>query len=91
MWHIRDQLPSENATDLTPDDYADWAAHYERFIANKPAYALNAACARALAGESTIAIEHLHTALATGERIGAEWLLNHWAFAGLKDRRRFEM
>jgi len=84
-----DQLPSENATDLSPAEYADWARHYERFIETKPAYALNAACARALAGDDAQAIQHLRHILAGGERLGADWLLNHWAFAELKDTPEF--
>ena len=85
-----DQLPSENASDLSVAEYADWAAHYERAIATKPQYVLNAACARALAGDADAALQHLRRVLESGERIGAEWLANHWSFASLKSNVAFQ-
>jgi RimJ/RimL family protein N-acetyltransferase len=85
-----DQLPSENATDLSPAEYTQWAAHYEQFVADKPVYALHAACARALAGDNVQAVEHLRRTLATGERFGADWLLNHWSFAAITDTPEFQ-
>jgi RimJ/RimL family protein N-acetyltransferase len=85
-----DQLPSENAPDLSPAGYAEWAAHYEQFVADKPVYALHAACARALAGHNAQAIQRLRRALATGERFGADWLLNHWSFAAINHTPEFQ-
>lgn len=84
-----DQLPSENATDLSPAEYAEWAKHYEQAMTSKPRYAFNAACARALAGDTGHAIQHLRQALAGDERFNADWLTNHWAFAAVKDIPEF--
>lgn len=79
-----DQLPSENAGDLTLAEYADWAEHYERALARKPGYAFSAACARALAGDHAAALDHLRHALHASERLDAAWLSGHWAFAAMQ-------
>jgi RimJ/RimL family protein N-acetyltransferase len=84
-----DQLPSENANDLSHAEYAEWARHYERAMASKPQYAINAACARALAGDGALAIQHLRQAVANGDRFDPEWLADHWALATVKARPEF--
>jgi RimJ/RimL family protein N-acetyltransferase len=84
-----DQLPSENASDLSSAEYTEWAERYERAMAGKPHYAFNAASARALAGDGARAIQHLRRALANGKHFDTDWLMNHWSFETLKDTAAF--
>lgn len=83
-------LPAENATDLTPAEYREWAAHYERFAAEQVLYSYDAARAWALAGEPEVALEQLRRVLAQGWRGRPEWLAHNWVFASLRGIPEFE-
>lgn len=77
-------LPAENAADLTPAEYADWAKHYERFIPLNPRFALRAAEAWAMAGERAQALANLQRFSASNGLVSVEWLVNNWRLASLR-------
>jgi RimJ/RimL family protein N-acetyltransferase len=83
-------LPTENAADLTRDEYIEWARHYESFIAADYAYGYDAANAWALAGEPERALAHLQTLLDHGWQGKPEWLARNWPFASLHSMPEFE-
>ena len=83
-------LPAENATDLTPAEYREWAAHYERFAVEHYLYSYDAARAWALAGEPESALENLRRVFAHGWRGRPEWLAHNWVFDSLRGIPEFE-
>jgi RimJ/RimL family protein N-acetyltransferase len=82
-------LPAENTTDLTLDEYTDWALHYETFATTNPWYRLFAAEAWALAGESARALRHLELLVNNEWHRSADWLSRRWALQSLRDLPEF--
>ncbi|MCC6442597.1 MAG: GNAT family N-acetyltransferase [Armatimonadetes bacterium] len=83
-------LPAESAADMSPEEYRDWAAHYERFAPGSLRFAYHAAEAWAMAGEPGRALAQLKR-LADGSWQGsATWLLYNWRFAALKAIPEFQ-
>ncbi len=78
-------LPSENATDLTPEEYADWALHYEKHAALNDVYRLFAVEAWTLAGEFNRALDQLQLLVRDRWPGRADWLSHRWALQGLRD------
>ena len=82
-------LPAENAADLTPAEYTDWALHYERYAETNAWYGLFAAEAWALAAEQGRALGHLERLVEGGWRGDAGWLSRRWALQSLRDLPEF--
>lgn len=78
-------LPAENATDLTPEAYADWAIHYERHAASNAWYRLFAVEAWALAGERARALDQLRLLAQSNWPGSADSLSRRWALQSLLD------
>ncbi len=83
-------LPAENASDLTPGECRDWAAHYERAAESILRYRFYAAGAWALAGEETRALENLDLLLAGNWQGRPEWLERNFMFGGLQEQAEFK-
>ena len=83
-------LPAENAKDLTPAEFADWARHYEMATAGDCWYHLHAADAWALAGQPRQALVHLQELLNCKFQVRLEWLENNWRLNSLRNWAEFE-
>ncbi len=83
-------LPTENATDLAPAQYQEWAEHYERAIQSNFSYAFNAAAAWALAGDTARALTNLQRLMESGWQGRAEWLEDNWQFASIQGTTEFQ-
>ena len=83
-------LPAENPADLTPDEYRDWALHYERVTGDGLGYSFNAAEAWAMAGEPERALAYLRRLPEMGWRGRIEWVAHNWRFDSLCDRPAFQ-
>jgi RimJ/RimL family protein N-acetyltransferase len=82
-------LPAEHATDLTLDEYVDWALHYEKYAATNAWYRLFAAEAWALAGERARAVRHVELLVTSGWCGSARWLRRRWALQSVRDLPEF--
>lgn len=82
-------LPAENTTDLTLDEYVDWALHYEKYAATNAWYRLFAAEAWSLAGEQARALRQVELFVKSGWCISARWLSRRWALQSLRDLPEF--
>ncbi len=78
-------LPAENATDLTADEYADWAVHYEKYAATSAWCRLFAVEAWTLAGERDRALRQLQRLVESNWPGSASWLSRRWALQSLQD------
>lgn len=78
-------LPAENAADLSPDEYADWAVHYERHAATNGWYRLFAVEAWTLAGARDRALAQLRLLAGSNWPGSSGWLSRRWALQGLQD------
>lgn len=76
-------LPAENAGDLTPAEYQDWAEHYEKALVGNLQYAYRAAEAWAMAGDTRRALANL-SRLAANWDGRPEWLEDNWRFDSLR-------
>jgi RimJ/RimL family protein N-acetyltransferase len=83
-------LPAESPTDLTLDEYVDWALHYETYAATNSWYRLFAAEAWALAGERARALRHVELLVKSGWSGSARWLSRRWALQSLRDLPEFQ-
>ena len=77
-------LPAENPTDLTTDEYADWAVHYEKHAATNAWYRLFAVEAWTLAGERDRALGQLHLLVNGNWHGSASGLSRRWALQSLQ-------
>jgi RimJ/RimL family protein N-acetyltransferase len=82
-------LPTENATDLTPAEYTEWAEHYEHTGTTDCWYRFCAAEAWALAGQPERALANLRGLLECGWRGQPECLEDNWRFASIQDLSEF--
>jgi RimJ/RimL family protein N-acetyltransferase len=73
-------LPAENAGDLSPEQWRQWAHYYERAPEQ---HALDAACCWALSGNAATALALLHRQLDQDWRPDLGRLRQSWIFAGL--------
>lgn len=83
-------LPAENPGDLTPDEYAEWAAHYERQPRDVLRYAFRAAEAWAMAGDKPRALANLQRLLDGAWAGQPAWLTENWRLRGLRGEAVYE-
>lgn len=83
-------LPAENATDLSPAEYGEWAAHYETFAAQNIGFVFRAAGAWAMAGEPERAFFNLRKLADGGWQGQPAWLEDYWWFESLHGTAEFE-
>jgi RimJ/RimL family protein N-acetyltransferase len=76
-------IPAETATDLSSEEYADWAMHYERFLPEHPWTAFEAVQAWAMAGRLERALENLRFLKQTGWKARPEWINRNWRLENL--------
>ncbi len=82
--------PAENASDLSPVEWREWAEYYQQFIDVDAWFALRAAEAWALAGDSNRALSRLDT-LTAGAWAGSTEVVEHnWALASIRDLPEFK-
>ncbi|MBM3115596.1 GNAT family N-acetyltransferase [Jeongeupia naejangsanensis] len=81
-------LPAESAKAMSPDEFGDWAVHYERGRDIDPWFSLLAAEAWALAGRSDAAFANLQHLIGNGDE-WAEQLPQRWRLASLHPDPRF--
>ncbi|GHD59075.1 GNAT family N-acetyltransferase [Jeongeupia chitinilytica] len=81
-------LPAESAKAMSPDEFGDWAVHYERGRDIDPWFSLLAAEAWALAGRYDAAFANLQHLIGNGDE-WAEQLPQRWRLASLHPDPRF--
>jgi len=84
------ELPSENASDLAPEELKEWAANYEVASKRMLKYAYFAAGAWALAGNSTRALENLGKLVVGDFKVQPELSDLDWMFTSLHGAPEFE-
>jgi len=83
-------LPAENPTDLTADEYRDWALHYERVTGDGLGYSFHAAEAWAMAGEPERALIYLRRLAEMGWQGRIEWVEHNWRFDPIRPLPAFK-
>jgi hypothetical protein len=83
-------LPAENPSDLTADQYRDWALHYERVTGDGLGYSFHAAEAWAMAGEPGRALVYLRRLPEMGWQGRPEWVEQNWRFDPIRERDEFK-
>ncbi len=77
-------LPTENASDMSATEYADWAGHYEQFTGEGQVYVYRAAVAWAMAGQLEKAQAHLQALLDMKWEGQPDWLEKNWMFDAVR-------
>jgi RimJ/RimL family protein N-acetyltransferase len=80
----------ENPTDLTPDEYAQWAQHFDRAAQEEAPYAFEAAKAWAMAGEPERALRSLNLLQSSGWKGERDWFERSWCFDSMRSMPEFE-
>jgi len=83
-------IPAENASDMTPEEYADWAEHYERVSQNDVGWAWMAVQAWALAGQPQRAIENLRRLREAGWKARPRWVQGNWRLKPMWEVEEFQ-
>lgn len=83
-------LPMESASDMTPDDYREWALFYERAAETALWTCFHAAEAWALAGDPTRALSNLQRLIEGGWKGKPEWLQDNWVFDSMRGTTEFQ-
>jgi RimJ/RimL family protein N-acetyltransferase len=83
-------LPAENPGDMTPEEYSDWAQHYERVGQAEVGWLFQAAQAWTMAGDPRRALQNLEALHRAGWKARREWLEHNWRFDPLRELVGFE-
>lgn len=85
------ELPSENAGDLSTEEYSEWARHYEHASEYRLGYALLAAGAWALSGDTERALKNLERLTDISWDGKVEWVEHNWMLSSLHGILPYEL
>lgn len=82
-------IPVESAGDMTPEECADWAEHFERVSQNEVGWAWEAVQAWALGGKPQRAIKNLRRLSEAGWKARPEWVRGNWRLSQMWEIEEF--
>lgn len=83
-------IPAESTGDMTPEEYADWAEHFERVSQNEVGWAFQAVQAWALGGKPQRAIMNLRRLVDSGWKARPEWVHDNWRLSHMWEIEEFQ-